>query len=103
MKEIKKKSLEYPPFLKYIFPKEKKEDKVLIIFTCGSTGLPKPVIYTQKMLLLQFENFYTHCCFTRKDRSFSFFFIFNLMSIFLGITTLIPKKTKDKDKIKLFF
>ncbi len=69
----------------------KPEDTAAIIFTTGSTGVPKGVVYTHNMLNAQARLIKTKYKITADDIDMPGFAFFAIISISLGMTVIFPK------------
>ncbi|VAX22647.1 AMP-dependent synthetase/ligase in alkane synthesis cluster [hydrothermal vent metagenome] len=71
--------------------KTKSDDMAAIIFTTGSTGPPKGVVYTHGMFDAQLTMIRDHYGLTEKDIDLPVFPLFALFSIALGMSVVIPE------------
>ncbi len=67
------------------------EDTAVIIFTTGSTGVPKGVVYTHNMLNAQTRLIKTKYNIKPDDIDMPGFAFFSIISISLGMTVIFPK------------
>ncbi len=78
------------------FPKLFSEDAASIIFTSGGTGAPKGVLYTHGMFLEQVELLRREFSYTENDRDLPGFPLFSMMTIAMGVTSVIPELDPTK-------
>lgn len=70
--------------------KKKKDDPAAILFTSGSTGVPKGVLYQHGMFMEQVEQIKSHYGVCETDVDLSAFPLFALFSVAIGMTCVIP-------------
>jgi len=79
-----------------VFPKLSCEDPASIIFTSGGTGSPKGVLYTHGMFLEQVELLRREFSYTENDLDLPGFPLFSMMTIAMGVTSVIPELDPTK-------
>lgn len=70
--------------------KKKKDDPAAILFTSGSTGAPKGVLYQHGMFMKQVEQIKSHYGICETDVDLPAFPLFALFSVAIGMTCVIP-------------
>lgn len=84
------KQLQGTPSALYKPPATKPEDEAAVIFTTGSTGPPKGVLYTHKTFNSQIDQLVSHYAIEPGGRDLSGFPLFGLFNAVMGTTTVIP-------------
>ena len=78
------------------YPILNEEDPASIIFTSGGTGRPKGVLYTHGMFAAQTSLLRKQFSYTDKDRDLPGFPLFSMMTIAMGVTSVIPEMDPSK-------
>lgn len=74
-------------------------DTASILFTSGGTGKPKGVIYTHGMFLEQIKLLKKEFQYTGDDRDLPGFPLFSLMTMAMGVTSVIPELDPRKPSL----
>lgn len=86
-------------------PKTKLDDSAAIIFTTGSTGPPKGVLYTHRTFNSQIDQVASHYAIQPGGRDLSCFPLFGLFNAVMGTTTILPDmnpiRPADVDPVRL--
>ena len=72
------------------FPRMERKDEAAIIFTTGSTGPPKGVLYTHGTFHAQIDRIRERYDIHRGSRDLACFPLFGLFDAVMGVTTIIP-------------
>jgi acyl-CoA synthetase (AMP-forming)/AMP-acid ligase II len=72
------------------FPRVERSDQAAIIFTTGSTGPPKGVLYTHGTFHAQIDRIRERYDIHRGSRDLACFPLFGLFDAVMGVTTIIP-------------
>ncbi len=72
------------------FPRIERSDQAAIIFTTGSTGPPKGVLYTHGTFHAQIDRIRERYDIHRGSRDLACFPLFGLFDAVMGVTTIIP-------------
>ncbi len=73
-----------------ILPRMERDDEAAIIFTTGSTGPPKGVLYTHGTFHAQIDRIRERYDIHRGSRDLACFPLFGLFDAVMGVTTIIP-------------
>jgi len=86
-------------------PETRLDDPAAIIFTTGSTGPPKGVLYTHRTFNSQIDQVASHYAIQPGGRDLSCFPLFGLFNAVMGTTTILPDmnpiRPADVDPIRL--
>lgn len=86
-------------------PGTKPDDSAAIIFTTGSTGPPKGVLYTHRTFNSQIDQVASHYAIQPGGRDLSCFPLFGLFNAVMGTTTILPDmnpiRPADVDPVRL--
>ena len=77
-------------------PETKREDDAAVIFTTGSTGPPKGVLYTHQTFHQQIDLIRERYDIHRGSRDLACFPLFGLFDAVMGVTTIIPDMDPTK-------
>jgi acyl-CoA synthetase (AMP-forming)/AMP-acid ligase II len=78
------------------FPEVRRSDDAAIIFTTGSTGPPKGVLYTHGTFHAQIDRIRERYDIHRGSRDLACFPLFGLFDAVMGVTTIIPDMDPTK-------
>lgn len=81
---------------KISYPKLTGDDLASIIFTSGGTGRPKGVLYKHAMFHAQTELLREQFSYTETDRDLPGFPLFSMMTIAMGVPSVIPEMDPSK-------
>lgn len=97
--------LESYPASGFSLPDTKLDDPAAIIFTTGSTGPPKGVLYTHRTFNAQIDQVAEHYSIQPGGRDLSCFPLFGLFNAVMGTTTILPDmnpiRPADVDPVRL--
>ena len=97
----KLKSIREEKWQKFEIAEVDPEESAAIVFTTGSTGVPKGVVYAHKTLEAHIESFKRNFNITEDDIGFPAFLPFSLYCIAIGTTAIMPpmdpRHPKDVD------
>ncbi|OYP32303.1 peptide synthase [Rhodopirellula sp. MGV] len=90
---------------KQVLPRVERADPAAIIFTTGSTGPPKGVLYTHGTFHAQIDRIRERYDIHRGSRDLACFPLFGLFDAVMGVTTIIPDmdptRPADVDPVRL--
>lgn len=86
----------FDPDCDYPAHENSENDMVAILFTSGGTGIPKGVVYTQKIFETQIEKLKEMFSLTTHDVDCPGFPLFSLFTIAMGMTSCIPDMNPSK-------